>query len=281
LGEVRWARGFLEDVFFADPEMLLAVAEQLFSQIPVRALHVFQPEATLTRLAALPQLAQLHTLTMCGISDAAAAQFLKHAQVAQLTKLGITDGQIGEQTLAAIAERCRRLTTLDLDGNPLGNTASLAALPLRTLVELNVSNCGLTDITALMASKLVDSVTKLVLSNNPLGSGVHFRGPSVDIFYAMESELNRPTFDLPVAREIHLRKNFITTISNLDAALRIDLEANSVGDEALREVPLLCAPLTAPSRRSWSCMRSSSASKSMTAFTAKHSLRTIWRWGAQ
>ena len=110
------------------------------------------------------------------------SELAKHLHsVPHLEELYLNSTQMGEEEVTALAlslKNVTQLSTLDLSNNPLGHGVSelakhLHSVPHMKYLCLDDTQMGEEEVTALALSlKNVTQLSKLVLSNNPLGHGV-------------------------------------------------------------------------------------------------------------
>ena len=119
--------------------------------------------------------------------------------VPHLEKLHLSRTQMGEKEVTALANSLKYVTHLSellLSENPLGHGISVLAKRLHNVphleeLHLHDTQMGEEEVTALAHSlKNVTQLSKLVLSNNPLGHGI--------------SELARHLHSVPQLKELHL-----------------------------------------------------------------------------
>ena len=135
-----------------------------------------------------------------GISELA-----KHLHsVPHLKGLHLDDTQMGEEEVTALAHSLKNVTQLsklDLSNNPLGHGVSelakhLHSVPHLEKLRLNDTQMGEEEVTALAHSlKNVTQLSKLHLSNNPLGHGIselakHLHNvPHLKEFYVIDTQM--------------------------------------------------------------------------------------------
>ena len=122
-GKQDFRRGFVE-VVLTDAAWLLDVPAARFDETPVRDLQVRNAAGHIPQLAAIPWLWRVEHLDMrnahLGTGDRL-ARFFAAARVDRLTSLSVRNCVLWAEELEVLASSpvCRRLTALDVSGNPI------------------------------------------------------------------------------------------------------------------------------------------------------------------
>ena len=128
--------------------------------------------ADLARLLALAEPGRVHTLVLDGTAlDAEAVKVIAEAPAcAQLARLSLVRCGLTGAALTPLRAHRLPLTELRLAGNPLGSDNAAIELPDASLVQLDLSHCGLTDFNWLFDGHRWSALASLDLSNRPLRS---------------------------------------------------------------------------------------------------------------
>ena len=162
------------------------------------------------------------------------SEFAKHLHfVPHLKKLHLNATQMGEEDVTALAHSLKNVTQLnelDLSNNPLGHGISELAKHLHNVPHLETlhlrgTQMGEEEVTALAHSlQNVTQLSKLDLSNNPLGHGI--------------SELAKHLHNVPHLETLHLRgtqmgEEEVTALAhslqNVTQLSKLDLSNNPLG----------------------------------------------------
>lgn len=146
-GVQGFVRGFVE-LWDGTAEWLLAAADRLFDQAPIRVVRVRNADRYAGRLTRLRGLARVEELDLSGNTLAAGGKLqrlLTDTPLDRLRTLRVGNNRLFADALPQIADSpvARRLTALDLSGNPLsddGMEALAAATAFAGLRELIVRN---------------------------------------------------------------------------------------------------------------------------------------------
>ena len=191
-----------------------------------------------------------HSLSYLRVIPKTASELVNHLHIVPyLEELDLDNKQMGEEEVTALAHSLKyvtHLSALDLSNNPLGHGISelakhLHGVPHLKELDLSRTHMGEDEVTALAHSlKYVTHLSKLLLSDNPLGHGI--------------SELAKHLHGVPHLKELgltrtHMGEEEVTALAHslkyVTQLSALDLSNNPLGHgiselaEHLHSVPHL------------------------------------------